>query len=107
MAIPVVMQGRLSLPAIGVPMFIVSGPELVIAQCKAGIVGAFPALNARPPELLEEWIVRIREELGDFAAAGGNPAPFAVNQIVHGSNERLAHDLEVCIRQRVPILITS
>ena len=66
MAIPAVMQGRLTLPAIGAPMFIVSGPELVIAQCKAGIVGAFPALNARPPEMLEEWILRIKRELAEF-----------------------------------------
>jgi nitronate monooxygenase len=108
MAIPAVMQGRLTLPAIGAPMFIVSGPELVIAQCKAGIVGAFPALNARPPEMLEEWILRIKRELAEFEAAKGlKAAPFAVNQIVHGSNERLAHDVEVCIRQQVPILITS
>jgi nitronate monooxygenase len=108
MAIPAVMQGCLTLPAIGAPMFIVSGPELVIAQCKSGIVGAFPALNARPPEMLEEWILRIKRELAEFEAATGlKAAPFAVNQIVHGSNERLAHDVEVCIRQHVPIIITS
>jgi nitronate monooxygenase len=108
MAIPAVMQGRLALPAIGAPMFIVSGPELVIAQCKSGIVGGFPALNARPQEMLEEWILRIKRELAEFeAATGRKAAPFAVNQIVHGSNERLAHDVEVCIRQQVPVLITS
>lgn len=108
MTIPAVMQGRLSLPVIGAPMFIVSGPELVIEQCKAGIVGSFPALNARPKELLQEWIVWIKEELVAFeAATGRKAAPFAVNQIVHASNDRLAHDLEVCIRQLVPIIITS
>jgi len=108
MAIPAVMQGRLSLPAIGAPMFIVSGPELVIAQCKAGIVGAFPALNARPQEMLEEWIVRIKRELAAFEAeTGRKAAPFAVNQIVHGSNDRLEHDVAVCIRQEVPVIITS
>jgi nitronate monooxygenase len=102
------MQSRLSLPVIGAPMFIVSVPELVIAQCKAGIVGAFPALNARPQEVLEEWILHIRRELAAFEAeTGRKAAPFAVNQIVHGSNERLEHDLEVCIRQEVPIIITS
>src|SRR6266404_7682202 len=108
MAIPAVMQGRLRLPAIGAPMFIVSGPELVIAQCKAGIVGAFPALNARPQEMLEEWIGRIKSELAAFEAeTGRKAAPFAVNQIVHGSNDRLEHDIAVCIRQEVPIIITS
>jgi nitronate monooxygenase len=108
MAIPAVMQGRLSLPAIGAPMFIVSGPELVIAQCKAGIVGSFPALNARPQEMLEEWIVQIKGELAAFEAeTGRKAAPFAVNQIVHGSNDRLEHDVAVCIRQQVPIIITS
>src|ERR1700730_6508639 len=108
MTIPAVMQGRLCLPAIGAPMFIVSGPELVIAQCKAGIVGAFPALNARPQEMLEEWIVRIKGELAAFEAqTGRKAAPFAVNQIVHGSNDRLEHDVAVCIRQEVPIIITS
>ena len=108
MAIPAVMQGRLCLPAIGAPMFIVSGPELVIAQCKAGIVGAFPALNARPEDMLEQWIVRIRGELAAFEAeTGRKAAPFAVNQIVHASNGRLEHDVEVCIRHQVPIIITS
>src|ERR1700722_6004085 len=86
MTVPAVMQGRLSLPVIGAPMFIVSVPELVIEQCKAGIVGSFPALNARPPEMLKDWIVRIKAELAAFEASSGRKAaPFAVNQIVHGS----------------------
>ena len=109
MPIPSAIEGNLNLPVIGAPMFIVSVPDLVIAQCKAGIIGAFPALNARPKELLEEWIVRIKTELAAYKRA--NPqkkaAPFAVNQIVHASNDRLQHDVEVCIRQQVPIMITS
>jgi nitronate monooxygenase len=109
MPLPTVMQGRLTLPVIGAPLFIVSGPELVIAQCKAGIVGAFPALNARPKELLEEWIVQIKTELAAYQKAHPDKrvAPFAVNQIVHASNDRLEHDVEVCVRQQVPIMITS
>lgn len=109
MPVPAVLQGRLRLPVIGSPMFIVSGPELVIAQCKAGIVGSFPALNARPASLLDEWLSRIQEELAAHDAA--NPdrpsAPFAVNQIVHRSNNRLEQDLEVCVRRKVPIVVTS
>jgi nitronate monooxygenase len=108
MPIPAALQGRLSLPVIGAPMFIVSVPALVIAQCTSGIVGAFPALNARPMEMLETWIVEIKEALAAFeAATGRKAAPFAVNQIVHASNDRLEHDLAVCVRQRVPIIITS
>jgi nitronate monooxygenase len=109
MALPSLLRGRLRLPAIGAPMFIVSGPELVIAQCQAGIVGAFPALNARPKEKLEEWIVAIKESLAAYRTAHpeAKVAPFAVNQIVHASNDRLEHDVEVCIRQQVPIQITS
>ncbi|WP_341703422.1 nitronate monooxygenase family protein [Ferrovibrio sp.] len=109
MPIPSVMNGKLSLPVIGSPLFIVSGPDLVIAQCKAGIVGSFPALNARPKELLEEWIIRIKEELAAYQKANPNAkvAPFAVNQIVHGSNDRLEHDVEICIKHQVPIMITS
>src|SRR6266403_2371933 len=108
MSMPALFKGRLSIPVIGAPMFIVSIPDLVIAQCKAGIVGGFPALNARPKELLEEWIIEIKVALAAFeAASGGKAAPFAVNQIVHGSNDRLEHDVDVCVRQRVPIVITS
>jgi nitronate monooxygenase len=109
MSMPALFQGRLSLPAIGAPLFIVSVPDLVIAQCKAGIVGAFPALNARPPELLDEWLTRIRAELGAYDAAHPDrpSAPFAVNQIVHRSNNRLEHDLALCEKHKVPIIITS
>jgi nitronate monooxygenase len=108
MSLPLVLQGRLTLPVIGAPLFIVSGPDLVIAQCKAGIVGSFPALNARPPELLDKWLVRIKQELDDFEQkTGRTAAPFAVNQIVHASNDRLAHDVDVCVKHKVPITITS
>ncbi len=109
MPLPPSLQDCLRLPVIGAPMFIVSVPELVIAQCTAGIVGAFPALNARPKEKLEEWIVQIKDALAAYQAAhpAAKVAPFAVNQIVHASNDRLEHDVEVCIRQRVPIQITS
>jgi nitronate monooxygenase len=96
---PASLQSRLRLPVIAAPMFIVSHPDLVIAQCLGGIVGSFPALNARPQEALEQWLTQIRAAIGD--------RPFAVNQIVHASNSRLEHDLEVCIRHRVPIIITS
>ncbi|PYE82363.1 NAD(P)H-dependent flavin oxidoreductase [Pseudoroseicyclus aestuarii] len=104
-----ILKGRLSLPVVAAPMFIVSGPELVIAQCKAGIVGSFPALNARPPALLDEWLHRIREELAahDRAHPEAPSAPFAVNQIVHRSNARLEQDLEVCVAHEVPLVITS
>ena len=109
MSMPSVFKGRLRLPVFGAPMFIVSGPELVIAQCKAGIVGAFPALNARPADKLDEWLSRIKAELAAHDAAHPDrpSAPFAVNQIVHRSNNRLEHDMEVCARHRVPIIITS
>ena len=100
---------RLRLPAIGAPLFIVSNPDLVIAQCKAGIVGSFPALNARPQSLLDEWLHRITEELAAWDRA--NPdrpsAPFAVNQIVHRSNLRLQEDMATCAKWKVPIVITS
>ena len=109
MPIPTLLQHRLRLPLIGAPMFIVSTPTLVLAQCKAGIVGSFPALNARPASQLDEWLARITEELAAYAHA--NPqakvAPFAVNQIVHASNDRLEHDLRCCVKHRVPIVITS
>ena len=104
-----VFEGRLRLPVIASPMFIVSNPDLVIAQCKAGIVGSFPSLNARPDSKLDEWLARITEELAahDRANPDRPAAPFAVNQIVHRSNSRLEHDLEVCARYKVPIVITS
>jgi nitronate monooxygenase len=109
MPIPSVLDGHLTLPVIGSPMFIVSTPELVIAQCKAGIVGSFPALNARPKEQLARWLERITSELAAYQAAHPQQkvAPFAVNQIVHASNDRLAHDMETCVRAKVPIIITS
>jgi nitronate monooxygenase len=109
MALPELLEGNLRLPVIGAPMFIVSTPDLVIAQCKAGIVGAFPALNARPRSALDEWLDRITGELDAYRKA--NPekpvAPFAVNQIVHASNDRLQADMETCVRYEVPIIITS
>jgi nitronate monooxygenase len=103
------LKARLRIPVIGAPQFIVSGPKLVIAQCKAGIVGSFPALNARPKEQLDEWLHQIREELAahDRANPDRPSAPFAVNQIVHKSNDRLEHDVEVCVKHKVPISITS
>jgi len=109
MPIPQTLQGRLRLPVIGAPMFIVSTPRLVLAQCKAGIVGSFPALNARPASQLDDWLAQITAELGDHARAHPKErvAPFAVNQIVHSSNERLEHDVAMCVRHRVPIVITS
>lgn len=106
---PLSLFQRLSLPVVGSPMFIISGPELVIAQCKAGIVGSFPALNARPQSQLDEWLHQISEELAAWDR--GNPdrpaAPFAVNQIVHRSNARLEDDLASCAKWKVPIVITS
>jgi nitronate monooxygenase len=109
MPLPQVLQGRLRLPLIGSPLFIVSTPKLVAAQCKAGIVGAFPALNARPQSRLNEWLSELTEELATFQR--DNPhakvAPYAVNQIVHASNDRLAQDMEACVKHKVPIIITS
>lgn len=103
------LRRRLSLPAIAAPMFILSTPDLVIAQCKAGIVGSFPALNARPIALLDEWLHRITEELAawDRDHPDTPSAPFAVNQIVHKSNDRLQHDVEMCVKHKVPLVITS
>ncbi len=103
------LRAKMRIPLIGAPQFIVSGPELVIAQCKAGIVGSFPALNARPKELLDEWLHRIKEELSahDRAHPDRPSAPFAVNQIVHKSNDRLDHDVEVCLKHKIPLAITS
>jgi len=108
MALPAALQ-HLSLPVIGAPLFIASCPALVIAQCKAGIVGSFPALNARPAEMLEQWLQQIEQALADHRAAHPEAVigPIAVNQIVHQSNDRLAHDVEVCVRHRVPVIISS
>jgi nitronate monooxygenase len=108
MALPVVLQ-NLSLPVIGSPMFIASGPALVKAQCKAGIVGAFPALNARPAEMLDTWLTEIQAELAEYKQVnpGAKVGPIAVNQIVHQSNNRLEQDVAICVRHRVPIIISS
>ena len=103
------LKSKLTIPVIGAPLFIISNPDLVIAQCKSGVVGSFPALNARPQNVLEEWIIRIKEELKSYQAS--NPeakvAPFAVNQICHNSNDRLFGDMELCVKHQVPIIITS
>ncbi len=109
MPIPEILQGRLRLPVIGAPMFIVSTPRLVMAQCKSGIVGSFPALNARPAAQLDDWLAEINGELAAYARAnpGLKVAPYAVNQIVHGSNNRLEQDVALCVKHRVPIIITS
>jgi len=108
MSLPPLLQ-HLRLPVIGAPLFIISNPELVLAQCTAGIVGSFPALNARPPELLDGWLARITGELAAFRAAHpqATVAPFAVNQIVHSSNDRLQRDMDLAVKHRVPIIITS
>jgi nitronate monooxygenase len=108
MSLPPILS-QLRLPVIASPMFIISTPDLVIAQCKAGIVGSFPALNARPAHVLGEWLTRIEGELGEHNAKHPDrpAAPFAVNQIVHKSNDRLFDDLEVCVKHKVPLLITS
>jgi len=109
MSLPPILTERLRLPVVCSPLFIISNPDLVIAQCKAGVVGSFPALNARPAELLDEWLVRIKAELAehDRQNPGRPSAPFAVNQIVHKSNDRLDHDIDACVRHKVPIVITS
>lgn len=109
MPLPAALRDRLALPVIGAPMFIVSNPDLVIEQCKAGIVGSFPALNARPAPVLEEWLARITTELDAYRRAHPERkvAPFAINQIVHASNDRLQHDVELAVKYKVPIQITS
>ncbi|MBY0455303.1 MAG: nitronate monooxygenase family protein [Burkholderiaceae bacterium] len=106
--LPPVLQ-KLSLPVIGSPLFIISNPQLVIAQCKAGIVGSMPALNARPAAQLDDWLAEITEALAahDKAHPEQPAAPFAINQIAHKSNDRLEHDMQVCAKYRVPIVITS
>lgn len=109
MALPAILKENVSLPVVAAPMFIISHPPMVIEQCKAGIVGSFPALNARPAEQLDEWLAEITETLA--AHNRDNPdnraAPFAINQIVHKSNDRLEHDMEMCVKYKVPIVITS
>jgi nitronate monooxygenase len=108
MALPPLFD-KLRLPAVGAPQFIIANPELVIAQCKGGIVGAFPALNARPQPLLDDWLHRIKDELAayDEANPGTPSAPYAVNQIVHKTNERLEADVATCVKHKVPVVITS
>jgi nitronate monooxygenase len=108
MALPPLFD-KLRLPAVGAPQFIGANPELVIAQCKGGIVGGFPALNARPQPLLDEWLYRIKDELAayDEAHPEAPSAPYAVNQIVHRTNERLEQDVATCVKHKVPIVITS
>jgi nitronate monooxygenase len=108
-ALPGALAKPLSIPVIGSPLFIISNPDLVIAQCKAGVIGSFPSLNARPVSLLEEWLARITEELAthDRANPDKPSAPFAVNQIVHKSNDRLEQDLALCVKYKVPVVITS
>lgn len=109
MALPEILKSKLRIPVVGAPLFIVSHPALVLAQCKAGIVGSFPALNARPEAQLDEWLAEITEELRNHDEK--NPdrpaAPFAVNQIVHRSNKRLEHDLMMCVKYKVPVVISS
>ncbi|MEF0940215.1 NAD(P)H-dependent flavin oxidoreductase [Rhizobium sp. BR 362] len=109
MALPSVLTERLRLPVVASPLFIISHPALTLAQCKAGVVGAFPALNARPESQLDEWLAMITEDLAAHDAAHPErpSAPFAVNQIVHASNKRLEHDLMLCVKYKVPIVISS
>lgn len=109
MALPPILKDTLRLPVVGSPLFIISNPDLVIAQCKAGIVGSFPSLNARPVEVFEQWLQRITEELDRYNQENPDTpaAPYAVNQIVHGSNNRLEQDLELCVKYKVPVVITS
>ena len=109
MALPEILKANLRIPVVGSPLFIISHPPLVFAQCKAGIVGSFPALNARPEAQLDEWLAQVTEDLAAHDAAHPEQpaAPFAVNQIVHKSNSRLEHDLAMCVKYRVPIVITS
>ncbi len=103
MPIPASLNKNLTLPVLCAPMFIVSNPDLVIAQCKAGLIGSFPALNARPKEELNVWLQKIKAALAEDPKA----APFAVNQIIHPSNERLEHDMALCAEHKVPLIITS
>ena len=108
MSLPELLKSRLQLPAVAAPMFLASGPDLVIETCKAGMVGSFPALNQRSSEGFEEWLNTINTELASFEeSTGTKPAPFAVNLIVHKTNPRLEADLALCVKHKVPIIITS
>jgi nitronate monooxygenase len=109
MSVPEILSRNLTVPAVAAPLFIISHPPLVLAQCKAGVIGSFPALNARPEAQLDEWLAQITEELASYNTKNpGQPAaPFAVNQIVHKSNKRLEHDLTMCVKYKVPIVISS
>lgn len=109
LALPPVLKDNLALPAVAAPLFIISHPPLVIEQCKSGVIGSFPALNARPASQLDEWLSEITETLDAYNKANPDKpaAPFAVNQIVHRSNDRLEHDVEMCVKYKVPIVITS
>ena len=109
MSLPAALASRLSLPVVGAPLFIISNPDLVIAQCTAGVVGSFPALNARPAAQLEEWLIRISSELAEWDARHPQTpsAPYAVNLIVHKSNDRVEHDLGLCVKYQAPVVITS
>ena len=109
MSMPVLLENSLNLPVIGAPLFIISHPPLVIAQCMSGIIGSFPALNARPKEQLDEWLAEITETLSTARAKepARRIAPYAVNQIVHASNDRLDHDMQMCEKYKAPMLITS
>ena len=108
MSEPDILKGKLRLPVFGSPLFIISNPDLVLAQCKAGIVGSFPALNARPVSQLDEWLDQITSELESYNRANPDApaAPFAVNQIVHRSNQRLEEDMALCEKYKVPVVIT-
>ena len=103
------LKNKLRIPVIGAPLFIVSNPKLVIEQCKAGVVGSFPALNARPKELLDDWLSEIKETLQNFDEKNTDrkSAPFAINQIVHKTNDRIGHDMELTVKHKVPVVITS
>jgi nitronate monooxygenase len=109
LSLPPILNGTTRLPVVAAPLFIISNPALTLAQCKAGVVGSFPALNARPEAQLDEWLAEITEELDAYNTRNpGKPAaPFAVNQIVHKSNKRLEHDLMLCVKYKVPIVISS
>ena len=109
MTLPPILSEHLSVPAVAAPLFIISNPKLVLAQCKAGIVGSFPSLNARPLEVLDQWLEELNQSLADYKAENPDKvvAPYAVNLICHHSNNRLMDDVELCIKHKVPVIITS